>query len=104
SIRFRMDQIISGTVLIILATGFSSYLFDPSAVAEGKFLALSIPFLVDIPVLGRVLFNNPPLTYLTFLLVIVVHVALFYTRWGLRTRDVGEHPRAADTVGIPVNR
>lgn len=104
SIRFRMDQIISGTVLIILATGFSSYLFDRSAVAEGKFSAIAIPFLSDIPMLGRVLFNNPPLTYLTFLLVIVVHVALFHTRWGLRTRAVGEHPRAADTVGIPVNR
>ncbi len=104
SIRFRMDQIISGTVLIILATGFSSYLFDRNAVAQGKFSAIVIPFLSDIPVLGRVLFYNPPLTYLAFLLVIVVHVALFHTRWGLRTRAVGEHPRAADTVGIPVNR
>jgi simple sugar transport system permease protein len=104
SIRFRMDQIISGTVLIILATGFSSYLFDRNAVAEGKFSAIRIPFLADIPVLGRVLFENPPITYLTLILVIVVHVALFYTRWGLRTRAVGEHPRAADTVGINVNR
>lgn len=104
SIRFRMDQIISGTVLIILATGFSSYLFDRDAVAQGKFSAISIPFLVDIPVVGRILFDNPPITYLAMLLVIGVHVALFYTRWGLRTRAVGEHPRAADTVGISVNR
>ena len=103
SIRFRMDQIISGTVLIILATGFSSYLFDRNAVAEGKFSAIGIPFLMDIPVVGRILFDNPPITYLMILLVIVVHVALFYTRWGLRTRAVGEHPRAADTVGINVN-
>lgn len=104
SIRFRMDQIISGAVLIILATGFSSYLFDRNAVAQGKFSAARIPLLADIPVIGRVLFENPPITYLTLLLVIAVHVALFYTRWGLRTRAVGEHPRAADTVGIPVNR
>jgi general nucleoside transport system permease protein len=104
SIRFRMDQIISGTVLIILATGFTSYLFNRDAVAEGKFSPLRIPGLADIPVLGRVLFENPPITYLTLLLVIVVHVAIFYTRWGLRTRAVGEHPRAADTVGINVNR
>ncbi|MCL4859458.1 MAG: ABC transporter permease [Caldilineaceae bacterium] len=103
SIRFRMDQIISGTVLIILATGFSSYLFDRNAVAQGKFSAIGIPLLMDIPVVGRILFNNPPITYLMILLVIVVHVALFYTRWGLRTRAVGEHPRAADTVGINVN-
>jgi simple sugar transport system permease protein len=104
SIRFRMDQIISGTVLIILATGFTSYLFDRDAVAQGKFSAIPIPGLADIPVIGRILFNNPPITYLALLLVVVVHIALFYTRWGLRTRAVGEHPRAADTVGINVNR
>ncbi len=104
SIRFRMDQIISGTVLIILATGFTSYLFDRDAVAQGKFSAIPLPGLADIPVIGRILFNNPPITYLALLLVGVVHIALFYTRWGLRTRAVGEHPRAADTVGINVNR
>ncbi|MBI1298267.1 ABC transporter permease [bacterium] len=104
SIRFRMDQIISGTVIIILAAGISSYLFDRSATAVGKFSAVPIPLLSDIPVLGRVFFNNPPITYLALILVVVVHVALFYTRWGLRTRAVGEHPRAADTVGINVNR
>ena len=104
SIRFRMDQIISGTVLIILATGFTSYLFNRDAVAQGKFSAVRIPGLADIPVLGRILFDNPPITYLALILVVVIHIALFYTRWGLRTRAVGEHPRAADTVGINVNR
>ncbi len=104
SIRFRMDQIISGTVIIILAAGFSSYLFDRNALSVGKFSSIPIPFLSDIPVIGPVIFNNPPITYLTLILVVVVHVALFYTRWGLRTRAVGEHPRAADTVGINVNR
>ena len=65
-----------------------------------------LPFqaLSQLPVVGRVLFDNPPLTYAALLLVVVVHVALFYTRWGLRTRACGEHPRAADTVGINVNR
>ena len=104
SIRFRMDQIISGTVIIILAAGISAYLFDREARAVGKFGAIRIPLLADIPVLGDIFFNNPPLTYLALILVVVVHVALFYTRWGLRTRAVGEHPRAADTVGINVNR
>jgi simple sugar transport system permease protein len=103
SIRFRMDQIISGTVIIILATGISSYLFNREATAQGKFSAVSIPLLSDIPVLGGVFFNNPPITYMALILVVVVHIALFYTRWGLRTRAVGEHPRAADTVGINVN-
>jgi simple sugar transport system permease protein len=104
SIRYRVNQIISGTVIIILAAGFTAYLFDRDAVAEGKFGSLRIPILADIPVIGEILFNNPVITYMTLLLVVIVHVALFYTRWGLRTRACGEHPRAADTVGIPVNR
>jgi simple sugar transport system permease protein len=103
SIRYRMDQIISGTIVIILAAGITAYLFDRDAVAEGKFVSLPIPGLSNIPVLGNVLFNNPPLTYLALILVAVLHLALFHTRWGLRTRACGEHPRAADTVGINVN-
>jgi general nucleoside transport system permease protein len=103
SIRFRVNQIISGTVLIILAAGFTAYFFNRDSVAQGKFGPVQIPYLADIPVLGGVLFSNPPLTFLALILVAVVHVALFYTRWGLRTRACGEHPRAADTVGIPVN-
>ena len=104
SIRYRMDQIISGTVIIMLAAGTSAYLFDRDAVAEGKFGSFRIPILADIPVVGDVLFDNPPITYLALLLVGVIHVGLFYTRWGLRSRACGEHPRAADTVGINVNR
>jgi ABC-type uncharacterized transport system permease subunit len=104
SIRYRMDQIISGTVIIILASGITAYLFNRDAVSEGKFTAMRIPLLADIPVLGDVLFNNPPITYMALLLVVIVHVGLFRTRWGLRSRACGEHPRAADTVGINVNR
>ncbi len=104
SIRYRMDQIISGTVIIILATGLTAYLFDRDAMAVGKFGSMRIPLLGDIPVVGEVLFNNPPITYMALLLVVIVHVGLFYTRWGLRSRACGEHPRAADTVGIRVNR
>lgn len=104
AIRYRMDQIISGTVLIILAGGISAYLFDRDAVAQGKFGAIAIPGLSQIPVFGEVLFTNPPLTYITLILVVVIHIGLFHTRWGLRSRACGEHPRAADTVGINVNR
>ena len=104
SIRFRMDQIISGTVIIILAAGLSSYLYDRDAISAGKFTPIPIPFLSEIPVIGPVLFNNAPITYVALILVFVVHVAIFHTRWGLRTRAVGEHPRAADTEGINVNR
>lgn len=104
SIRYRMNQIISGTVLIVLAQGLTAYLYNRDAVAEGKYGAVRIPVLADIPVVGDVLFANPPITYAALILVVVVHVALFHTRWGLRSRACGEHPRAADTVGIRVNR
>ncbi len=104
SIRYRMDQIISGTVIIILATGITAYLFDRNAIAAGKFSPISIPLLSKIPVIGDVLFSNPPITYAALILVFVLQIALFRTRWGLRTRACGEHPRAADTVGIKVNR
>jgi simple sugar transport system permease protein len=104
SIRYKMDQIISGTVLIILAAGLSAYFFNRDSVAQGKFGAVPIPLLSEIPVIGPVLFSNPPITYAALILIGVVHWGLFYTRWGLRSRACGEHPRAADTVGINVNR
>jgi ABC-type uncharacterized transport system permease subunit len=103
-IRFKVDQIISGTAIIILAMGLTSYLFDPDASSVGKYGDIPIPLLSKIPLLGDVLFNNAPITYLALILVVVVQYMLFRTRWGLRTRAVGEHPRAADTVGIRVNR
>jgi simple sugar transport system permease protein len=104
SITLKVDQIISGTVINILALGFTGYFYQQGLTTKGKLLAIEIPFLSDVPLVGRVLFSNPPITYLALVLVLVVHVMLFKTRWGLRTRAVGEHPAAADTVGIKVNR
>lgn len=103
-IRFKVDQIISGTVIIMLAMGLTTYLFDPDVSSTGKYSDVPIPLLSKIPLLGDVLFNNAPITYAALILVFVVSFMLFRTRWGLRTRAVGEHPRAADTVGIRVNR
>ena len=102
SIRFRMDQIISGAVLIILAQGATAFFFDRDAIAEGKFASAPLPLLSDIPVIGSLLFDKPPLTYTALVLVLVLSFGLNRTRWGLRTRAVGEHPRAADTMGINV--
>ncbi|NLT74067.1 MAG: ABC transporter permease [Chloroflexi bacterium] len=104
SIRFRMNQIISGTAIIVLATGLSTYLFDPDWLSRGKFSDIAIPVLARIPVIGEVLFTNGLLTYLALAMAIALHFLLFRSRWGLRTRAIGEHPRAADTMGVNVNR
>lgn len=102
SVTLKMDQIIGGTVINILAVGLTGYYYEQGLTTGGKLQAIAIPFLSDIPLIGTVFFRNAPITYLTLVLIVVCHFVLFRTRWGLRTRAVGEHPRAADTVGINV--
>lgn len=110
SIRYRVDQIIGGTVLNIFALGITSYLSARifSSYQElnspGRFPVIEIPLLAKIPIVGPLLFSNNIFVYLMFILIVGIHLALFRTRWGLRTRSVGEHPKAADTVGINVLR
>jgi len=111
SIHFRVNQVISGTVIIILALGLTSYLqrsvlnLYPELNQPGSAIAaLTIPGLWRIPVVGPVLFNHSPIIYAMVVLLILTHVMLYRTRWGLRVRSVGEHPRAADTLGINVFR
>lgn len=102
SVTLKMDQIIGGTIINILALGLTGFFYQSGLTTQGKLQPISLGPLADLPLVGPVLFNNPPITYITLVLVVVVHYVLFYTRWGLRTRAVGEHPRAADTVGINV--
>lgn len=108
SIRFKTDQIVSGTVINILAIGITAFIRRQYLLNNRAGLVtlpkIEIPFLVDIPILGKTLFANKPIFYLMFVLLILSHFVLFYTSWGLRTRAVGEHPKAADTVGINVIR
>jgi simple sugar transport system permease protein len=108
-IRFKVDQTVSGVAINIFGAGATSFISSRfMAVAgdtlnnSGTFPIISIPGLSKIPVLGPVLFENNLIVYLTILLVILMHILLFYTPWGLRTRAVGEHPKAADTLGINV--
>lgn len=102
SVTLKMDQIIGGTVINILAFGLTGYFYQQGLTTAGKLQPIPLGPLADLPLLGPVLFSNPPITYATLLLVALSHYVLYYTRWGLRTRAVGEHPRAADTVGISV--
>ena len=108
AIRYQVDQIIAGFFLYLLALGLTSFLSarflqrNQALNTPGRFQELRIPVLSDLPVVGPVVFDNNVFVYLMLALIAVVHVGLFRTRWGLRVRAVGEHPRAADTVGIRV--
>jgi general nucleoside transport system permease protein len=109
AIRFKVNQIVSGTAINIFAVGMTSFISSKFLEKNidklnnsGTFPSISIPLLAKIPILGPVLFENNLIIYLMIALVIVMHIVLFYTPWGLRTRAVGEHPKAADTLGINV--
>lgn len=110
SIRFKADQIVVGVVLIVFATGVTSFLTSQLLTGAGsaaynrppRFSSIAIPGLSELPFVGPLLFRLTPLTYSMLLLTLWLQFALFHTRWGLRLRSVGEKPRAADTVGIKV--
>ncbi len=108
SIRYLVDQIIAGVAINIIALGLTSYLSiafleqNNALNAPGIFRDVKIPGLAQVPIVGPVLFDQNLFVYLMLVLVAVAYIALFHTRWGLRVRAVGEHPRAADTVGIRV--
>ncbi len=110
AITYLVDQVIVGVVLNVLVVGLTNFLFrqvlTPNAEAlnsPDRFRVLPLPILGDIPIIGPILFRQTPLVYVLYVVVVVVAFALYRTRWGLRVRAVGEHPMAADTVGIKVN-
>lgn len=111
AIRYLVDQVIVGVVLNVLVLGLTTFLYQkvmqPNADTYNRptnFDVLQIPGLVDIPIIGPALFEGTIFLFATYVIVALVWISLFRTRWGLRVRAVGEHPRAADTVGIKVLR
>lgn len=111
AITYFVDQVIVGVVLNVLVVGLTSFLFgqlladNPEHLNDPPhFSRVPIPVLGDLPLIGPVLFRQTILVYLMYAAVAVVAWALYRTKWGLRVRAVGEHPKAADTVGIKVNR
>jgi general nucleoside transport system permease protein len=108
AITFLMDQIVLGVVLNVIALGMTDYLYDRLMAQNSNyntgttFGTIKIPLLSDIPIIGPIFFDSTVFLYITFIAIVVIQVALFHTRWGLRVRAVGEHPTAADTVGISV--
>ncbi|KQO82435.1 MULTISPECIES: ABC transporter permease [unclassified Frigoribacterium] len=109
SIRYIVDQVIVGVVLNVLVTGLTSFLYSQvlarsESLSRGvRFPQLDIPVLSQIPIIGPVFFRQTIIVYLMYIAIALVFYGLFRTRWGLRLRSVGEHPQAADTVGIKVN-
>ncbi len=111
AITYFVDQVIVGVVLNVLVIGLTNFLFrqvlTPNADtlnSPDRFKAMPLPILGDIPLIGPIFFRQTPLVYVLYVVVALVAFALYRTRWGLRVRSVGEHPLAADTVGIKVNR
>ncbi|GAB2847376.1 ABC transporter permease [Actinocorallia aurea] len=109
--RYLVEQVVLGVVLTMLATGLTGFFYErvmqtnPEKYNKAMaFPPVKIPLLAELPVIGPVLFHQNVLFYATIVLIAAVHVVLFRTRWGLRTRAVGEHPTAADTVGVNVIR
>jgi general nucleoside transport system permease protein len=109
AIRYLVDQVVLGVVLNLLALGITGFLYERLMQVHQEefnsppvFHTWKIPLLSEIPVLGPAVFDANVFVYLALVLVAVIHVALFQTRWGLRVRAVGEHPTAADTVGVRV--
>lgn len=111
AIKFSIDQVILGFVINVLVIGMTNFLYKKLLIPyqntwnSGPILSpIEIPILSKIPLLGPIFFNQTIIVYLMYLIVAVIHFSLFKTRWGLRTRAIGEHPTAADSVGIKVNK
>ncbi len=103
AVTLRLDQIIAGVVLNIVAAGITSFYYAQGNTLPAVMPRFEVPVLSKIPLIGPVFFTGGPIALLTILVVVFLHVMLFHTRWGLRTRAVGEYPSAADTAGIKVN-
>jgi simple sugar transport system permease protein len=110
AIRYGIDQVVLGFVLNVLVIGLTSFLYKKLLIpyqsewnSATAFTPIEIPLLSQIPVIGPIFFAQSIIVYLMYIFVTIIHIALFKSRWGLRTRAVGEHPTAAESVGIKVN-
>ncbi|WIV12370.1 ABC transporter permease [Proteiniborus sp. MB09-C3] len=110
TVRIKINQIVSGVAINLLAVGLTSFFYralfgiTTTPITVKAFESVNIPLLSNIPVLGEIFFRQTILVYIAFLLVPISAFILYRTSWGLSIRTVGEHPMAADTVGIPVDK
>jgi len=111
SVSYKADQVVSGVAINFLAAGISIFLVTQffngaKQTTTIKFLLSKwqIPYLSDIPYLGKAFFSEYPTSYLAFFLVLLSYIVIYKTPFGLRLRAVGEHPHAVDTLGISVKK
>jgi simple sugar transport system permease protein len=111
AIRYGINQVVLGFVLNVLVIGLTNFFYKRLLIpyqstwnAGGTFAPIEIPLLSKIPVIGPIFFSQSIIVYLMYVVVAIIHIALFKSKWGLRTRSVGEHPTAAESVGIDVNK
>lgn len=110
AIKYGIDQVVLGFVLNVLVIGLTNFLYKKLLIpyqdqwnSATAFTPIEIPLLSKIPVIGPIFFNQSIIVYAMYLVVAIIHIALFQSKWGLRTRAVGENPTAAESVGIGVN-
>ncbi len=105
TIVWKMDQIIAGTIINILASGLTSFLYVAGVTIPNNWPIFDIPLLSKLPLVGQSLFSQQgPVQYLGLIFIPLIWVMMYKTRWGLRTRSIGENPGSADTAGVSVIR
>ena len=108
-LRLKTDQVVTGTGINLLAFGLVHLLYTQlvgetgEALKSSIFNTIPVPILVQIPILGQIFFQHNILVYITFLSLPILYIHLFRTRYGLSIQSCGEHPKAADTLGIKVS-
>jgi simple sugar transport system permease protein len=102
SVSWKMDQIIAGVIINIMAAGLTSFLYRQNYSIPSTLSPIDIPIIGTWPIIGPIISFHGPITYFGILFIIGLWVALYKTPWGLRSRAVGEHPSSADTAGVSV--
>jgi simple sugar transport system ATP-binding protein/simple sugar transport system permease protein len=108
TVTLGADQIVTAVAINLIMTGLTGVVFrvmkeaNPGSLSAPTFPIWNIPLLNDIPFIGPLIFSHLPLVYVAFLLVPLASFVFYWTTWGLSVRAVGEHPRAADTLGVKV--